>query len=200
MMTVMLYGHLKRFGKKHVLDIRTPAEAIRALCATVQGFRAHVINHSEPGYRVLTGKTDRAAGELHDPASAQEVIKIVPIVAGAGGGFGKIIIGAALIGAAMFVPGLQEPMFTTGLGGELFGAMTAGELLGSIGMALVLGGAAQLLTPTPKAPDSVERPENKPSYLFDGAVNTAAQGAAVPIAYGKIMAGSVVISSGLSTA
>ena len=45
MITVLLYGHLrKKFGKFHRFDIRTPAEAIRALVANFPGFQQHLIN------------------------------------------------------------------------------------------------------------------------------------------------------------
>jgi predicted phage tail protein len=35
-----------------------------------------------------------------------------------------------------------------------------------------------------------ERPENKPSFLFDGPVNTITQGHPVPVGYGKAFVGS----------
>jgi predicted phage tail protein len=197
--TVLLYGHLaKAFGRRHRFDIRTPAEAIRALCANFPGFQKHLVAHNQTGYRIVTGEQDRDVKDLHDPAFAN-TIKIVPIVAGAGGDFGQIILGGALI-AASFVPGLQGPMFIEGLGGEMFGAMSLASIAGNIGFSLVLGGLSNMLmsAPTPQQGAS-ERPENKPSYAFDGAVNTTAQGNPVPICYGEMIVGSQVISTGLST-
>ena len=60
------------------------------------------------------------------------------------------------------------------------------------------GGIIQMLVPVPKTGDPSERPENKPSTYFDGAVNTMAQGHPVPLGYGKLMVGSAVISAGLT--
>ena len=51
--------------------------------------------------------------------------------------------------------------------------------------------------PTPKATEPSERPENKPSYSFNGAVNTTAQGHPVPVGYGRLIVGSAVISAGI---
>jgi predicted phage tail protein len=42
-------------------------------------------------------------------------------------------------------------------------------------------------------------PENKPSFLFDGPVNTIAQGHPVPVGYGEMYVGSAVISAGIVT-
>ena len=53
---VLLYGHLRaRFGKEYRFAVGSAAEAIRALCFQVKGFRAYLETHSEPGYRVLVG-------------------------------------------------------------------------------------------------------------------------------------------------
>ena len=42
--------------------------------------------------------------EIHYPIG-QEDIHIVPVISGAGGGLGKTLLGAALIGASFFFPG-----------------------------------------------------------------------------------------------
>lgn len=195
MMLVLLYGELgRRFGRVHRFDIRTPAEAVRALCANHKGFRAHLVEHSEPGYRVLASGEAVGAEGLHDPAGAG-TIRIVPVVAGAGkGGLGQILLGVALIGLS-FIPGLQAPLFAGAPG--LFGEISIASIAGSIGRSLLFSGISSMLFEPPK-PQSVDRPNNLPSYAFDGAVNTAAQGNCVPIAYGLVEVGSQVVSAGLS--
>lgn len=192
MMLVLLYGELgRRFGRVHRFDIRTPAEAVRALCANHKGFRAHLVEHSEPGYRVLASGQAVGADGLHDPAGAG-TIRIVPVVAGAGkGGLGQILLGVALIGLS-FIPGLQAPLFSIGT----FDISIA-SIAGSIGRSLLFSGISSMLFEPPK-PQSVDKPNNLPSYAFDGAVNTAAQGNCVPIAYGLVEVGSQVVSAGLS--
>lgn len=176
MITVLLYGHLRRqFGKFHRFDIRTPAEAIAALSANFPGFREYVLRHSEPGYKVVVGRECRDETTLTHPAD--DVIRIVPVVAGASDGWGKTIIGAILI---------------------VVGAFFEQGWMVKIGAALVLGGVAQLLAGTPKQ-NSTTDADNLPSYGFNGALNTTAQGNPVQWFYGEGIVGSQVISVGIDT-
>lgn len=181
MKTIILLGELgKRYGRKHLLDVKSPAEAVRALCANFKDFAAFVSSSSERnvGYRVLNRRHDVAVDELHNPASHQ--IVFAPVVAGAGGkgGLFQTILGAVLIAASFILPPgpWTQPMF-------------------SIGVSLVIGGVAQMLSPLPKT----NGPENEsPSYIFNSAVNTTAQGYPVPVGYGRMIVGSAVISAGIS--
>ena len=68
------------------------------------------------------------------------------------------------------------------------------------GVAMMIGGAVQMLTPIPSstAQDQNNQPDNKPSYIFNGSVNTSAQGYPVPVGYGRMVVGSAVISAGIS--
>lgn len=193
MKTVRLYGHLgKNFGRVHHLDVSTPAEAIRALCANYKKFRQYIIENSRPGYRILTGKTERGLEEIHVTTSFNE-IKIVPVVQGAGGSFGKIALGAALIGASFFLPGATYFSTMSSL------SINASAIASSLGFSLVLGGLSQMLfKPPSQSQKEVERPNNRPSYAFNGAVNTVGQGNPVPICYGQCLVGSQVVSAGLS--
>jgi predicted phage tail protein len=195
MLTVLLYGHLgKRFGRRHRYEVRSPAEAVRALCATIPGFRVYLAEHSAPGYRVLVGTESRDLETLAYPA--REAIKIVPVTAGAGRGLGSVILGAALF--MISGPGgwLANTLYMEA-GVSLVTAGAIGVMAGQIGVSLMLGGVSQMLAPQPKTPGAPDRPENKPSYAFDGAVNTAAQGNPVPVCYGRLIVGSQVISAGM---
>lgn len=194
MLTVMLYGHLGRdFGRVHRYDVRNPAEAVRALCATVKGFRQSL---AQGAYRVLVaGKQALDAPGLVGPVSTKESIRIVPVVSGAGKGLGSVLLGAAIIGAAFFTGGAS-----IAAGGFLSGGITTtfwGGIAVGIGTSLILGGVSQMLFKPPES-QNTDRPENKPSFAFDGAVNTAAQGNPVPVLYGRLIVGSQVISAGLS--
>lgn len=178
MKTIMLYGFLgQRFGRVHRYDVASPAEAVRALCATLQGFRQAVVDGG--AYRVLVGgKHALNVDQVPHPVSDRETIRIVPTVAGAGK-FGQIILGAVLIAAGIF---FNMPFLT------------------NIGISMVIGGVAQLLfAPKVADPGGNERVVNRPSYTFDGAENTAAQGNPVPVFYGgPLIIGSQVVSAGLS--
>ena len=197
---VRLYGALgERFGRSHRYAVRSPAEAVRALCATLPGFRAHLIEHSAPGYKVFAGGEKRPSLErLADPCSAREVIRVVPVVAGAGGNSGAlgILLGVALAVVAPYVAPFIEGLVGPAIAGAI------GSAVGGVGAALVIGGISQLLFSPAKAaqPDANARPESKPSYAFDGPVNVTAQGNPVPVIYGRLLVGSQVISQGLVSA
>ncbi|MDX2074710.1 MAG: tail assembly protein [Alphaproteobacteria bacterium] len=195
---IILSGQLaERYGRLHRLAVKTPAETIRALCANYPDFEKFVIESEKDnvGYRVMIGEDPiNSAEELHYPAGLAP-IHIVPVIGGAKGGFGQIFIGAALIGAS-FIPGLNVAVFAGAPG--FLGTMTFASAAFGLGFSLVLGGVSQMLAPHPKAQAPSERPENKPSYAFDGPVNMTAQGQAVPIGYGELIVGSGVISQGFT--
>lgn len=186
MRTVRLYGELgKRFGRMHRFAVKSPAEAIRALRANFKGFDRYMVESESRGigFKVQNGElTLEHADQVRDPASGE--IKIIPMVIGASAGI-RILIGAALIAASFFVPPLA------------FAGVTLSGTLFAVGLSLSLGGVAQMLSPTPSS-ETNERPENDPSYLFNGPVNTTAQGQPVPICYGHLIVGGAVVSAGIS--
>ena len=189
---IKLYGKLAKFVGHRILeaDVATAAEAVRFLVANWPELERHM---ADQHYRVSVGTYDLDLEELHDPAGQQE-IKIVPVMVGAGA-TGRIIAGIALVALALlFAPGAA-------LAGGLFtlGSAAVPIVLG-IGASLVLGGVAQLLTPTPKVPTGADT-QNDPrkSYSFSGIQNTSRQGVPVPIVYGENIVGSVVISAGIDT-
>ena len=90
-----------------------------------------------------------------------------------------------------------------GGGAGIIGGVAA-TAVGAIGASLVLGGVAQLLTPTPKlgvtnARGVDEATDPRRSYSFSGIQNVSRQGVPVPIIYGEVFTGSVVISAGINT-
>jgi len=182
---IKLYGKLAKFVGHRILeaDVATAAEAVRFLVANWPELERHM---ADQHYRVSVGTYDLELEELHDPAGQQE-IKIVPVMAGAGA-TGRIIAGIALI-ALSFIPGFAA-----------WAGPTAYALITGIGASLVLGGVAQLLTPTPRVPTGPDT-QNDPrkSYSFSGIQNTSRQGVPVPIVYGETIVGSVVISAGIDT-
>lgn len=192
MKTVILNGKLgKLFGRKHLLDVKTAAEAVRALVANFPAIEKYLIEHSAVGYRVkLHDAPLMDAAELHHPVGGS-TITITPVVAGAKGLFGQILLGVALI-AVSFIPGLNVAVWAGA-------AATYSSIAFGVGVSLILGGIAQMIAPMPKTGQPKERPENQPSYGFNGPVNTSAQGQPVPIGYGRLMVGGAIISAGFST-
>jgi len=191
MKTVKLLGELgKKFGKEFKLDIRNPAEAARALCVNFPELEKHLIDSEKRGvgYRIVVGKEDQKLEDLHNP-SGKQTIKFIPVLMGAGGnGSTQIIIGAAIIALMWW-----NPMGWT-VGGSM---MVAGYAMGA---SMVIGGTVQMLTPMPSSSsqEQYNQPDNKPSYVFNGSVNTSAQGYPVPVGYGRMIVGSAIISAGIS--
>lgn len=197
---IKLRGELgKRFGKVHKLAVDTPAEAIRALCVLRKGFREFLEKSEKYGirYRFLV-KQHALSGDDADSFNMQHGRQtdfiLVPVLQGRkGGGLFNIILGAALIGLAFWNPAV---LGMTTISSGIFAGVAQMPLL--MGTALVLGGVSQMLAPTPKMEGPQESPENKPSYLFNGAVNTTQQGQPIPLLYGRLAVGSAVISASLT--
>jgi len=68
--------------------------------------------------------------------------------------------------------------------------------VGNIGIGLALTGVAGMLSPTVPTPESDNDPRN--NFSFSGIQNVAREGIPVPVAYGEVIVGSVVISAGLN--
>lgn len=200
MIAVILYGELgKLYGKHHKYSVKNVAEAIRALSANFKGFANSI--RKDGYYKVLVDKSQISEEELEK--TAIETIKIVPIVQGAGKGIGQVIAGVALVALAWYNP-MGWGALNLAAGPPTQAAIYAAQAgalglsaMSSLGMSLMLGGVSQMLTKTPNLHGGADRPDNIPSYAYDGPVNTAAQGNPVPLAYGRILVGSQVISAGL---
>ena len=199
---IKLYGQLAKFIGKRVLeaDVATAAEAVRMLVANFPGLEKHM---TDQHYRVTVGTYDLGLDEIHDPAGQQD-IKIVPVIAGAGGGVGKILAGIGLIAISFLLPGAGA--FGTfsifGVSAAQGGAVLAGiaTSLSLIGASLILGGVAQLLSPVSKVAQGTDTDNDpKKTYNFSGIQQTSRQGVPVPCVYGLTLVGSVVISAGVDT-
>jgi predicted phage tail protein len=182
MKTIILLGELgKRYGRKHRLDVKSAAEAVRALCANFKDFATFVSTSQDRnvGYRVINVRDSIGVDDLHNPTG--KTITIAPVIGGAGGGGGllNVIVGATLIAASVLLPP---------------GPWT--QPLMAVGIAMTAGGVIQLLSPVPKTPGQ-DGDEVKQSYIFTGAVNTTSQGQPVPFGYGRMIVGSAVISAGI---
>ena len=197
MRTVKLYGELAEFtGRKEIVaDIADVAESVRMLVANFAGLDRHM---AEREYVVCVGDTSIGLDELHDPIGKQEIL-ITPVIAGAGGDVGKIIVGAVLIATAIAMPAVGVGATAGAFAGfgSAAGAGWATMAMFNIGASLVLGGIAGLLTPTPKTPEKTEDPRE--SFNFSGITNTNAAGVPVPIVLGRTITGSVVVSAGIDT-
>ena len=191
MKTIILYGDMRqKFGREFRLDVKTPAEAVRALCSQLKGFRGYLHNHANDAFKVFVGGRN-ASDEIGAPCSDREVIRIAPVIQGAGAA-GRMVMGVVLVALA-----LTNPMGWAAMGSS--GAFGLSTMFG-MGASMVLGGVVELLSPTTSTDTATaESVTNTPSYNFNGPVNTTAQGHPVPLCYGEMIVGSAVISAGMTT-
>jgi predicted phage tail protein len=196
---IRLYGKLAKFIGQRVFhaDVASAAEAVRFLLANWPEVEQHMASQH---YKVCVDDVALDENELGHPVG-QQVIKIIPVVAGASlwGTIGKIFAGIALVAFAFFAfPAIAAavlPFTTAGLNIAV-GIQTA--LIG-IGASIALGGVSSLLTPVPSMGGSSNNNSNDPrkSYSFSGIQNTSRQGVPCPIVFGEAIVGSVVVSAGI---
>jgi len=199
---VYLYGHLaEEFGDKFRLEVGSFREAVRLLEVNFPGrFRDAI---SRGFYRLVVGDTPEDGEDFgEDMVSFMKKtgdFHIVPVPEGAGRGKSaiKIVVGVAVAVAAFEFAGpvIAGQEATTGLAAQAGLGFTFGQVA-LAGAAVALGGVTQLLTPTPQV-SNAEIDDNKKSFLFNGITNTTVEGGIVPVVYGQMRVGSIVVSSGV---
>lgn len=176
LVTVRLHGVLAdTYGAEHRFAISSPREAIQALDANYPGFRRDFLKH--PQYALLADGDWRDESNCPDVANAPvaKELDIVPFVEGRN--FIPIIAGAI-----------------TAVSGGAIAGTAATILAGVITLGLSLG-VSLLLAPKAKKTNRDDRKDE--SYMFSGPENVTEQGVPVPLVYGRLIVGSVVVSAGL---
>ena len=197
---IKLYGELAEFvgHKEFEVQVDSLAKAVSFLVNNFEGINKFM---SPKYYQVKVGSYEIDESELTYPIG-QEDIHFIPVISGAGGATRRILGGAALIGASFLFPGAG--MFGTfGLGGTAAvkgGILTGvGTITSAIGASLFLGGVSDMLFPLPKPKEFTSEQDPQLSFNFSGTQQTSRAGTPVPIVYGEIFTGSVVISGGIDT-
>ena len=188
-----LYGELAKYvgHKEFEVEVNTIGQAVSFLIHNFEGIEAFM---NPKYYQVKVGNYDIDKDELNYPIGKED-LHFVPVISGSGG-IGKILTGAALIGLSLA---------TGGFGGAAIGTfgltapISVGSLAIGIGASLMISGVSGMLFPVPE-PESYESAEDpRLSFSFSGVQNTSRAGTPVPIVYGEIFTGSVVISAGVDT-
>jgi len=187
-----LYGELAEFIGHKEFEIQVDSLA-KAVSFLVNNF-PQVEKYMNPQYyQVKVGNYTISKEEIHYPIG-QEDIHIVPVIGGAGRGAGRILAGAALIGVALINP------FGTAAIGTFGGTpLLVSQAVGFVGASLVLSGVSEMLFPLPKPQEFKSEQDPRISFGFSGTQNTSRAGTPVPIVYGEIITGSVVISGAVDT-
>ena len=189
MVNVRFYGSLKQFGSEFRLDCQTTAEIVQALTSQIPKLRQFI---QQGLFTVRVGRDyfdnryleQGLSHKLKDDAT----VHFTPVLKGSkrGGLFG-VIAGIAIIAGAIALGPLAGIISTN-----------AAWIVGSVGASLLLGGVAQMLTKMPEMKMGTEK-EKKQSTAFSNLSNMTAQGKPMPLAYGRIRVGSLIISQGVET-
>ena len=195
MRKIKLYGELVKITGHKELEaaVNTTAQAVSFLINNFPELEGHMANKY---YQVLLGKENLNIEKLHFPVG-QSDIKFVPVVSGSGG-IGKALFGGALIALSFGVGGIFTSAINFGAGGFAAAGLGAKAAFG-IGAGLVLSGVSDMLFPTPKMPEFSSEQDPRLSFAFSGTQQTSRAGTPVPLVYGEIFTGSVVISSSIDT-
>ena len=189
MVNVRFYGSLKQFGFEFRLDCQTTAEIVQALTSQIPKLRQFI---QQGLFTVRVGRDyfdnryleQGLSHKLKDDAT----VHFTPVLKGSkrGGLFG-VIAGVAIIAGAIVLGPLTGIISTN-----------AAWIVGSVGASLLLGGVAQMLTKMPEMKMGTEK-EKKQSTAFSNLSNMTAQGKSMPLAYGRMRVGSLIISQGVET-
>nr|DAN47499.1 MAG TPA: tail assembly protein [Bacteriophage sp.] len=179
MVNVRFYGSLKQFGTKFRLDCKTPAEVVQALTSQIPKLRQFI---QQGLFTVRVGQEylDNRYLEqgLNQHLKDNSTVHFTPVLKGSK----KAGLFQTIVGAVMVVVGAVFQQY------YLVGA----------GIAMVAGGVAQMLTKMPPMSTGKDA-ERKQSTSFSNLSNMAAQGRPMPLAYGRIRVGSLIISQGVET-
>ena len=188
---IKVYGRLRKFLGQSYFEaaVASPKQAFHFLIANFPEVENHMMNQI---YKIKMGGMDITEDLLS--LQSDEDIKIIPIATGSGPlilGIGAIAGGSAVAGGAI-------------LGSTLL-ATTVSTALTAIGTNMLINEATKLLMPQPEIPTGVMADsfsQNDPtfqSFGFGSIQNVSRAGVPIPIIYGEVFTGSVVISSGIDT-
>jgi len=195
-----LYGDLADFigHKQFEVKVHSVAQAVSFLINNFPKAEAYMANRE---YKVLVNEYEIDETEIQQPIGQQD-ISFVPVISGAGGNTGRILLGAALIGASFLFPGAGAFGTTSAFGKAAVagGTLTKiGTAVSLIGAGMVLSGVSNMLFPVPKPKDISNPSDPRISFGFSGIQQSSRAGTTHPIVYGEIFTGSVVISAGIDT-
>lgn len=177
MNTIRVYGPLAEFLGRRVFEavVDTAIEALRFLNANFPGLRQHLANQR---YCIAVGDHLLTADELSHPIGRQE-LRIIPAFSGE-----LDILGALVEGVSNVATQAAPILLGIGL---------------SVGLQYL---SSQLQSKTPQvgvSASSSTQNDPRSNFSFSGVQNTARAGVPVPIVYGEVIVGSVVVSAGVDT-
>jgi|TARA_R100000458_G_scaffold59312_1_gene69500 predicted phage tail protein len=195
---IKLYGELAKFVGHREFEVKadTLSHAVSFLINNFAGVEEYM---SPKYYQVKIGNYAIDENEIQHPIG-QEDIHFIPVIQGAGRGLGKILLGGALIALSFGVGGVFANPLAFGAKGFGFAAAGMGAKAAfGIGAGLLLSGVSDMLFPVPEMPEFSSEQDPRISFNFAGTQQTSRAGTPVPVVYGEIFTGSVVISGAVDT-
>ena len=191
---IKVYGKLRQFLGQSYFEaaVKSPQQAFAFLKANFEGVEKHM---NDQLYKIKMG--GRVVTQEFLTMSGQGDIQIIPVATGAGP-LVTIAVGALGIGAGAAASAATAGFFATALGGVIASGLTA------LGTSMLIGGVTELISPTQPASNISQVGDTDPSirgsYSFSGIQNVSNAGVPIPIIYGSVFTGSVIISAGADTA
>jgi len=188
-----VYGRLRQFlGQSHFeVAVNNPRQAFAFLIANFPEVENHMTNQL---YKVKMGDLEITEDLLEIKGDGD--IKVIPVACGSGF-FIPIIAGLGASAASAAIG-------TTLLGSTLL-ATVASTALSAIGTSFIIDGVTSIIAQSPQMQNfnadslSDNDPNVQANFGFASVTNTSRAGVPVPIIYGQVFTGSVVISSGIDT-
>jgi len=182
-------GMRKKFGKTINAVVHSAEELVRAAEANRPGFRNSIKKNGR--YIIVRGDSLKEGKEVVTEEVEMKFSNkdwhIIPVPAGAGGnGVFMTILGVVLI-----VVGVVY--------GYVTGDWSTASQIIIAGVGMAAGGISMMMAPSPPTMDYAKKakPDERPSYLFDGPKNTLEPGLTIPVCYGESFIGSIFLSGGL---
>jgi len=186
MIKIKLLGELSSlFIDEFEADVVSASDVLSCLVANFPNFTQYLVDSSYRGigFYLKAGYQTLEESDLVKPFSAKvRSFTLTPVPTGSGGGFGKILLGIALIGAGLLIPG------------GFLGLSSSTLLL--TGGAMVLGGIASFFGQT-KAPANEKN--GKKSLVFSGGSTVVTEGSRLPIIFGRHRCGLFVLSAKITS-
>ena len=189
---IKVYGRLRKFLGQSYFEaaVASPKQAFHFLIANFPEVENHMMNQF---YKIKMGGMEITEDLLS--LQSDEDIQIIPIAIGAKG----VVIGGLLTAGGAAAAAATTGFFATAIGGIAATALT------TIGTNMLINEATNLLMPRQDIPSGVMADsfsQNDPtfqSFGFGSIQNVSRAGVPIPIIYGEVFTGSVVISSGVDT-
>jgi predicted phage tail protein len=205
MTDIIVHGILaKEFRSHFKFAIRKPQEIFDAISCICPQFRNRLVELTNQGIHyslLIDGKKVESEADLRIAKDGQ-TIDLIPTICGAGSNGGIIamlVIGIATAGVGLAAAGVFGAA-AAGIAGTIGVSAGMAATITNIGIGLIGMGIQAALAPKP----NMERPSSdvsaaKQSFNFSSKANVAEQGIPVPVGYGRLRIGSVVIQSSIKS-